>query len=406
MRPKLLKILAFASAALLLALLGLTARAKWTFARTYSEVPQLAVRADRSEAGVRRGEMLFQSLCMECHGGPDGRATGKHLAEIPAFFGTFYSANLAHPERGVHRLSDEELARTLRTGILPSGRFSFIMSMFSGLGDTDVAAILGYLRSAPPALAPGGGAQPASEPTFAAELLLTVSGVAVDTTGGLAAIVVPPRAPTVEYGRYMAGAMDCVGCHTDSMDKNAQKMRDPRAFAGGVEMTDPTGTAIYSKNITFDAETGIGRFSLEDFERAVTRGVTPDGTLVRKPMPLFSRFERVEVEALYRFLQTVPHVKQQNRAGGHRLEKARPTDSPEQLFVSVGCVACHGPGAPHRDKLGAAASKTDEEVTAWILDPQLSKPGSAMPSFRHSLDQKQAAGLARYVKGLAHAGGG
>jgi mono/diheme cytochrome c family protein len=269
-----------------------------------------------------------------------------------------------------------------------------------------VAAVLGYLRSAPPALAPGGNAQPLSEPTFAAELLLTVSGVTVDEAGGLAAIVVPPRAPTVEYGRYMAGAMDCVGCHTDSMDKNAQKMRDPRAFAGGVEMTDPTGTAIYSKNITFDEETGIGRFSLEDFERAVTRGVAPDGILVRKPMPLFSRFERVEVEALYRFLQTVPHVKQQNRAGGHRLEKARPTDPPEQLFVSVGCAACHGPGAPYRDKLGGAVSKTDEEVTAWILDPQLSKPGSVMPSFKHTLDRAQAEGLARYVKGLAHAGGG
>ncbi|HSC87088.1 MAG TPA: cytochrome c, partial [Polyangiaceae bacterium] len=141
---------------LLLGLLGLGARAAWVFDRGYADVPALPIVADRSEAGVERGEMLFQSLCMECHGGTDGRATGKHLAEIPEFFGTFYSANLAHPTRGIQQRSDAELARTLRTGVLPSGDFSFIMATFRGLGDADVAAILGYLRSAPPALTPGG----------------------------------------------------------------------------------------------------------------------------------------------------------------------------------------------------------------------------------------------------------
>ena len=67
---------------------------------------------------MKRGEMLFQSLCIECHGGADGRATGKHLEEIPAFLGTFYSANLAHPEHGVHRRSPaqaERLAKYVKT---------------------------------------------------------------------------------------------------------------------------------------------------------------------------------------------------------------------------------------------------------------------------------------------------
>jgi len=405
MRRKLLKILALVLMGVVTILLGLAGRAVWIFERSYEEVPALAVTADRSPAGVARGELLFESLCMECHGGTDGRATGKHLAEIPEFFGTFYSANLAHPSRGVHARSDAELARVLRTGVLPSGRFSFIMSTFKGLGDRDVAALLGYLRSGPSALVPGGEAQPTSRPTLAAKLLLTLSGFSVDQTGGLAAIPVPERAVSIEYGRYMAKAMDCVGCHTEGMASNAEKLRDARAFAGGVELTDPTGTPIFSKNITFDEATGIGRFSLEDFERALTRGVRPDGYLVRKPMPLFARFERVEVEALYRFLQTVPHVKQQNRPGGHRLEKAGQSDSAEQLFVNVGCVACHGAGAPYRAKLAGAVGKPDEEVIAWILDPQAQKPGSAMPSFEHALDRKQAEKLARYVKELGRGGG-
>lgn len=406
MRRKLLKILFLVLGVLALSLIALVVRAKWVFERDYSDVPELAVVADRSEAGVKRGAMLFQSLCMECHGDSAGRATGKHLAEIPAFFGSFQSANLAHPEQGVQTRTDGQLARTLRTGVLPNGRFSFIMGMFKSLGDRDIAAILGYLRSVPPELAPGGPLQPPSQPTLAAEVLLMLSGVQTDATGGLSEVPVPARAPSVEYGRYMAMAMDCVGCHTDGMDSNAEKMQNARAFAGGVELTDPTGKAIWSKNITFDEATGIGRYSLEDFERAISRGVTPEGYLVRKPMPLFSRFERVEIEALYRFLRTRPHVRQENRPGGHRLEKARPEDSPQQLFVSVGCVACHGNGAPHQARLIAARDKTEEDIARWILDPQAVKPGSPMPSFQHMLDQGQAQRLAAYVKGLARAAEG
>lgn len=406
MRRKLLKILALVVGLLLLGVLGLTLRAKWILYRSYQDVPAPPIVADRSEAGVARGEMLFQSLCMECHGGSDGRASGKHLAEVPVFFGKFYAANLADERLGVHTRSDRELARTLRTGVLPSGRFSFLMSTFKGLGDTDIAGLLGYLRSRPPALEPGGPAQPTSEPTLAAELLLTLSGVSVDVEAAQVPVPVPPRAATVEYGRYMAQAMDCVGCHTDSMASNAEKLLDPGAFAGGVELTDPTGTPIWSKNITFDEATGIGRMSLDDFDRVLRQGVTPDGTLVRKPMLLFSRFERVEVEALYRFLQTMPKVRRANTPGGHRAMKARPSDSPKDLFQNVGCVACHGPGAPYQDKIRAALGKSDDEVAAWILEPQATKPGSTMPSFRHTLDRNQATELARYIKELAGASGG
>lgn len=101
MRRNILKYVALLAGALVLVLLVLVVRGKWILGQSYAEIAHPAVRADRSEATVRRGEMLFQSLCIECHGGADGRATGKQLAEVPAFLGTFYSANLAHPEHGV-----------------------------------------------------------------------------------------------------------------------------------------------------------------------------------------------------------------------------------------------------------------------------------------------------------------
>jgi mono/diheme cytochrome c family protein len=141
-------------------------------------------------------------------------------------------------------------------------------------------------------------------------------------------------------------------------------------------------------------------------ERAVTRGVTPDGLLVRKPMPTFARLDRTDIEAIYKYLQSVPKVRRQNMAGGHPLEKAHKDDTPEALFVNVGCVTCHGENGPFRDKLSAARDKSDVDVANWILDPQKQKPGSAMPSFDKSLDREQATKLAQYVKSLARGQGG
>ena len=60
-------------------------------------------------------------------------------------------------------------------------------------------------------------------------------------------------------GEYLARAGDCVACHSVAGGK---------AFAGGLKMGTPLG-AIYSTNITPDPETGIGSYSLEDFDRAV-----------------------------------------------------------------------------------------------------------------------------------------
>jgi mono/diheme cytochrome c family protein len=99
-------------------------------------------------------------------------------------------------------------------------------------------------------------------------------------------------------------------------------------------------------------------------------------------------------------------VKRANTPGGHPLQKAQSNDPPELLFVNLGCAACHGDKGPHRDKILGALAKPDADVASWILDPQATKPGSAMPSFRGTIDQAQAEQLARYVKALAKQRGG
>src|SRR6185295_18690700 len=195
------------------------------------------------------------------------------------------------------------------------------------------------------------------------------------------------KAPNADYGRYMVQVLDCATCHTEGFAPD--KMQDPNAFAGGFELMDPAGVKIWTKNITPDDETGIGKWSVDDFERAIARGQTPDGYLVRKPMPLFSRLDRTDVEAIYAYLRTVPKKTRSNTVGGSPLKKPSPNDPPELLFVNLGCITCHGPNGPHRDKLSSAVSKSDEAVAEWILDPQKTKPGTAMPSFQSVLTKEQ-----------------
>ncbi len=74
-------------------------------------------------------------------------------------------------------------------------------------------------------------------------------------------------APAASKGEYLARAGDCIACHS---------VPGGKAFAGGLRMGTPLG-AIYATNITPDPDTGIGRYSLEDFDRAVRHGIAKDG---------------------------------------------------------------------------------------------------------------------------------
>jgi mono/diheme cytochrome c family protein len=86
------------------------------------------------------------------------------------------------------------------------------------------------------------------------------------------AAVQPPAASSFDRQLKLDGARvvalgDCVVCHT--------ARRGP-PFAGGLPLATPFGT-IYATNITPDAETGIGTWSLQAFTRAVRYGISRDG---------------------------------------------------------------------------------------------------------------------------------
>jgi len=109
----------------------------------------------------------------------------------------------------------------------------------------------------------------------------------------------------IKQGEYLARAGDCVACHTEPTGK---------PFAGGRPMATPFGN-IYVPNITPDDETGIGKWTNDDFYRAMHNGVTRDGTLMYPAMPFasYTKVTRADCDAIYAYLQSVTPVKQKNR---------------------------------------------------------------------------------------------
>ncbi|VFT32057.1 putative cytochrome c [Pseudomonas aeruginosa] len=101
-------------------------------------------------------------------------------------------------------------------------------------------------------------------------------------------------AALIEKGRYVAQLGDCIACHTGPQGA---------PMAGGLELKTPMGT-IYSTNITPDRETGIGRYSFEEFDRAMRKGVTAEGVNLypAMPYPSYAKISEEDMRALYAYL--------------------------------------------------------------------------------------------------------
>jgi mono/diheme cytochrome c family protein len=131
-----------------------------------------------------------------------------------------------------------------------------------------------------------------------------IFGAALFVLGGL--ISSKADEPARDRGEYLARAGDCVACHA---------VPNGHIFAGGLKMGSPIG-AIYSTNITPDPESGIGRYKLQDFDRALRQGVAKDGHRLypAMPYPSYAKLTDEDVQALYNFfMNDVPPSQQPNK---------------------------------------------------------------------------------------------
>jgi mono/diheme cytochrome c family protein len=127
---------------------------------------------------------------------------------------------------------------------------------------------------------------------------------------GTSPLLMSAQAP-VERGRYLVQLGDCRACHTVAGGAD---------YAGGRLIPTRFGR-FYSPNITPDDDTGIGRWSSEDFWNALHEGRGRDGRLLYPVFPYtnYTRMTRDDSDAIYAYLRTVPAVRQASRAHDLRL---------------------------------------------------------------------------------------
>jgi mono/diheme cytochrome c family protein len=117
-------------------------------------------------------------------------------------------------------------------------------------------------------------------------------GIAISMASAAHAAEQPAQGDVaIERGRYLAIAADCGACHSAPQGK---------PFAGGLPIGTPLGT-IYSTNITPPANFGIGRYTEEEFSRALRRGIRGDGAHLYPAMPYtsYAKFTDEDTHALY-----------------------------------------------------------------------------------------------------------
>jgi mono/diheme cytochrome c family protein len=133
---------------------------------------------------------------------------------------------------------------------------------------------------------------------------LVASNLLSGRTGGPARVADAPP-DVVARGRYLAEAADCAACHS---------ARGGAPFAGGLPMQSGFGT-IYATNITPDPDDGIGRWSAQDFWRALHDGVRRDGQQLYPAMPYTSYrgMTRADADAIYAYVMQLRPMKVPNR---------------------------------------------------------------------------------------------
>lgn len=155
--------------------------------------------------------------------------------------------------------------------------------------------------------------------------------------GAARGTVAPAAQPLIERGRYLARAGNCGACHTAANGE----------LAGGVAFDTPFGK-IYSANITPDADSGIGRWTRDEFLQSLRKGVRPGGEQLYPVFPYtaFTKITDEDAAALYAYLMSVPAVRYSVPAG----EMSFPYNRRSLMFLWKALFFDEGPYRPDAGK--------------------------------------------------------
>ncbi len=310
---KFLKILGILAIFIVIVGVGITIYMKNAFPKVDSP-PEMKVEV--STERVARGKYLANHVmvCIDCHStrdwskfsgpivpGTEGKG-GDIFDESMGFPGTFYAKNIT--PYGIGNWKDGEIYRAITTGVNKDGEPFFPVmpySYYGKLDKEDIISVIAYLRT----LTPVKNDVEESSPSFPMNLILRTIPENPQFTKR------PDKSDLAAYGKYLTSSAACIECHTQA-DKG--KLLDGLEFAGGREFQFPTGEVLRSANITPDMETGIGKWTKEQFIARFKQYDNPESHNIPvkpgefntiMPWTMYAGMETDDLSAIYEYLRTV-----------------------------------------------------------------------------------------------------
>jgi mono/diheme cytochrome c family protein len=292
---------------LILAALGITFTVGWRPVIGAKKRALTSRKFEVTPARMQRGDYLVHAVmhCMGCHSKFDEKANPPVLAakegsgQVMFEEGGFriIAANITSDlETGIGKWSDDAIARAIREGIAADGSALFPAmpyEHFRYLSDEDLASIVVFLRSLPPAHS---DLPPNKVPFPISRLILTVPQPVTEP------VAEPDRSTPAKYGSYLVKMATCTGCHTP---------RDPKFNPiPGMEMAggNPMEEGVSSANITPDTS-GIGYYDEALFVQTMRTGSVRARPL--KPIMLWWMFRNMtddDLKAVFAYLRTLKPV--------------------------------------------------------------------------------------------------
>ncbi len=220
------------------------------------------------QRAIERGKHLVQAryACAACHGANFG---GGVMIDDPAI-GHFKGPNLTGGKGSVtkdYTMADWD--RIVRHGIKPDGTPAVMPSEdFFAMSDHELSDMVAYIRSLPPV--DNEVPKPKFGPLGNVLLVLgkfPISAEKLPDHARAHAAFAPEAADTPEFGKHLTGV--CSGCHRENL-------------AGGPMPFGPPSWPA-ATNLT-QHQDGLGGWTFEEFDRALTEGVRKDGRPMQAPM--------------------------------------------------------------------------------------------------------------------------
>lgn len=279
-----------------------------------------SIKVQMTPERIARGKYIYTLAdCDGCHSPHDNtklywpavedrRGSGQDFPDEEGFPGRLVVPNITpDAETGIGRWTDGEKVRAIREGIGRDGRALFPMmpyELFRHMSDEDVEALVAYLNTLPAVRSD----LPKIRIDFPVSMLIKGAPRPV-----LNPVATPSPSNPVTYGEYLVTIGVCEGCHTP-FEKGSFDMS--RRLAGGRKF-GYGGFTVVSANITPDAETGIGNWTLDYFlERFRRHRGVPAETLpaVNKeqwtlmPWRSLAQLPDQDLAAMYTYLKSRPPV--------------------------------------------------------------------------------------------------